>query len=111
MATTEASEPTRAAVFDELAEELQVYRSGVHGGRMAEHLLRYENGRDLVGVGPRAERAFYYELASRRLVAFEFDKHDVRSEEQELLTPDLDDPSAWIDVFGGGFVWIHPRYR
>lgn len=90
---------------------LQRHRSGVHGDRMARNLLRFEAGRDLVAVGPDAERAIYYELASQSLVAVRFDKHGVYEGRQELLTRGLDDPSDWLDASGGGVTWEHPRYR
>jgi len=110
MATSDSSTSTsRLEVFQELAAELQVHRSGVHGDKMAKNLLRFAKGRDLVGVGPEAQRAFYYELASRSIVAVQFDKHGVYRGQQELLQRELDDPGAWVEAYGDGLVWVHPR--
>lgn len=110
MATSDSTaEPTRLEVVQELAAELQAHRSGVHGDKMATNLLRFEDGRDLVGVGPDANRAIYYELASRSIVAVRFDKHGVYRGQQELLQRELDDPSAWVAAYGDGLVWVHPR--
>ena len=112
MATTNSEEGIRRRdVFVNLVEELQIRRSGVHSAKMAENLFRFEEGRDLVGIGQEAERAIYYETASRSLVAVQFDKHGVYAGEQELLQRDLDDPTAWVEGDGSGLVWIHPRYR
>lgn len=110
MATSDsAAGPTRLELFQELAAELQAHRSGVHGDKMAKNLLRFEDGRDLVGVGPDATRAIYYELASRSIVAVQFDKHGVYRGQQELLHRELDDPRAWVEAYGEGLVWVHPR--
>jgi len=110
MATSDSiTDPTRLEVFQELAAELQAHRSGVHGDKMAKNLLRFEDGRDLVGVGPDANRAIYYELASRSIVAVQFDKHGVYRSQQELLQRELDDPGAWVAAYGDGLVWVHPR--
>lgn len=112
MATTDSGEGIRRRdVFVNLAEELQLRRSGVHSAKMAENLFRFEQGRDLVGIGHEAKRAIYYETASRSLVAVQFDKHGVYAGEQELLQRELDDPTAWVEAYGSGLVWIHPRYR
>lgn len=110
MATSDSSTgPTRLEVCQELAAELQLHRSGVHGDKMAKNLLRFEEGRDLIGVGPDANRAIYYELASRSIVAVQFDKHGVYRGQQELLQRELDDPGAWVEAYGNGLVWVHPR--
>lgn len=77
---------------------------------MAEILLRFADGRDLVGVGADAERAIYYELASRSLVAVRFDKHGVHEGRRELLTRGLDDPAALVEAYGDGLIWVHPRF-
>lgn len=53
----------------------------------------------------------YYELASRSIVAVQFDKHGVYLGQQELLQRKLDDPSAWVEAYGAGFVWVHPRLK
>jgi hypothetical protein len=112
MATTNSGEGIRRRdIFVNLAEELQIQRSGVHSAKMAENLFRFGGGRDLVGVGREAKRAIYYETASRSLVAVRFDKHGVYAGEQELLQRELDDPTAWVEAYGGGLVWVHPRYR
>lgn len=109
MATSDsATATTRLELFQELAAALQAHRSGVHGDKMAKYLLRFEDGRDLVGVGPNANRAIYYELASRSLVAVQFDKHGVYCGQQELLQRELDDPGAWVEAYGDGLVWVHP---
>ncbi|WP_245626013.1 hypothetical protein [Haloparvum sedimenti] len=109
MATTDAGD-SRYEAFRTLAAELQVRRAGVHGARMAERLLAAADGRDLVGVGPDAERALYHELASRSLVAVRFDKHGVDTASRELLRRGLDDPTAWVAAYGDGLAWVHPRY-
>ena len=112
MATTNSGGTIRRRdTFVNLAEELQIQRSGVHGAKMAENLFRFENGRDLVGIGHEAERAIYYETASKSLVAVRFDKHGVYAGERELLQRELDDPTAWVKAYGGGLVWLHPRYK
>jgi len=112
MATTDSGEKIRRReVFVNLAEEFQLRRSGVHSAKMAEKLFRFEEGRDLVGIGHEAKRAIYYETASRSLVAVQFDKHGVYAGEQELLQRELDGPAAWVDAYGDGLVWVHPRYR
>jgi hypothetical protein len=110
-ATNPGEELRRRDVFVSLAEELQVRRSGVHGAKMAENLFRFEDGRDLAGIGHEAERALYYETASQSLVAVRFDKHGVYAGARELLQRELDDPTAWVEAYGGGLVWTHPRYR
>lgn len=109
METTDTDAP-RYEVFQSLAAELQIQLAGVHGAKMAENLLRFADGRDLVALRGNAERAIYYELASRSLVAVRFDKHGVYVEGRELLQREIDDPTAWIDAFGDGLAWIHPRY-
>lgn len=110
MASTDSTIP-RYDVFRSLAAELQIRRAGVHGAKMAEYLLRYAEGRDLVGVGPDAERAIYYELASRSVVAVRFDKHGIYEEGQELLQRGLDDPAAWVEAHGDGLIRRCPRFR
>jgi hypothetical protein len=94
-----------------VVEELQIRRSGVHSAKMAENLFRSEEGRDLIGIGHEAERAIYYETASRSLVAVRFDKHGVYTSKQKLLQREIDDPTAWVEAYGDGLVWVHPRYR
>ena len=112
MATTNSDERIRRRdVFVNLTEELQLRRSGVHSAKMAKNLFRFEEGRDLVGIGHKAKRAIYYETASRSLVAVQFDKHGVYTGEQELLQRELNDPTAWVEAYGSGLVWVHPRYR
>jgi len=111
MATTDSKERIRRHdVFVNLAEELQTRRSGTHSTKMAENLFRFEAGRDLVALGYEAERAIYYETASQSLVAVQFGKHGVYAGEQELLRREFDDPTAWVEAYGGGLVWVHPRY-
>jgi hypothetical protein len=112
MATTNSGEGIRRRdIFVNLVEELQIRRPGVHSSKMAENLFRFEEGRDLGGIGYEAKRAIYYETASRSLVAVRFDKHGVYAGEQELLQRELDDPTAWVEAYGSGLVWVHPRYR
>lgn len=94
-----------------LIEELQIQGSGVHSAKMAENLFRFEDGRDLVGIDQEAERAIYYEIASQSLVSVQFDKHGVYAGKQELLQRELNDPTAWVEAYGSGLVWVHPRYR
>ena len=112
MATTDSRKKIRRRdVFVNLAEELQLRRSGVHSAKMAENLFRFEEGRDLVGVGHEAKRAIYYETASRSLVAVQFDKHGVYAGEKELLQCEINDPTVWIETYGSRLVWVHPQYR
>lgn len=112
MATTNSSRDRgRYATFQELASELQHKRPGVHGAKMATHLLRFADGRDLVGVSDHTHRAIYYEFASRSIVAVRFDKHGVEKTGRELLVRGIDDPATWVDAYGDGFTWIHPWYR
>ncbi|TKX68896.1 MULTISPECIES: hypothetical protein [Halorubrum] len=60
MATTDSGERIRRRdVFVNLAEELQLRRSGVHSAKMAENLFRFEEGRDLVGIAHEAERGVH----------------------------------------------------
>lgn len=104
-----ARELTRVEILHELAAQLQAHRSGVHGDKMAQNLLRFAKGGDLLAVGPDARRAMYYELVSRPIVAVQFDKHGVYRGQQELLQRELDDPGAWTEAYGDGFVWVHPN--
>lgn len=109
MATTDPTGAiSRYDVFQGLAEELQIHRSGVHSAKMAASLLRFEDGRDLVGVD--GEQAIYYEVASRSLVAVRFDKHGIDSGSRELLQRGLDEPAAWVDAYGAELTWTHPRF-
>jgi len=110
-ATDPAPSPTRLAVFRELTSVIQRHRSGVHGDRMARNLPRFEPGRDLVAVGPDADRAIYHEIASQSVVAVRFDEHRTYEGRQELLTPGLDGPDNWLDASAGGGTWEHPRNR
>lgn len=111
MATTDSTtEVPRYEVFQELAAELQVQLPGVYGAKMAEFLLRFEDGRDLVGVLDGGTRVVYYEVASRSLVAVRFDKHGIYEGKQELLQRGLDDPGAWVEAAENDLLWIHPRY-
>lgn len=98
MRTTETTSGiSRHEIFQELFTELQIQRSGVHADKMAENLLLFEDGRNLVAVGPDAERAIYYELTSRSLVAVQFDKYGIYEGGQELLTGGSTTPQRGLD--------------
>lgn len=111
MTTNSAANIRRHDTLVNLAAELQIQRGGFHSEKMAENLLRFETTRDLVGIGHAAERAIYYETASRSIVAVRFDKHGVYSGERELLQRELNDLTAWVEAYGDRLVWTHPRYR
>jgi hypothetical protein len=89
-------------VFANLTEELQIQRAGVHGAKVAENLFTFEERRDLVGVGHEAQRAVYYETASRSIVAVRSDKHGVCAGKRELPQRELDGPTAWVEAYGSG---------
>jgi hypothetical protein len=104
------TEPARYEIFRRLAADLQVHRGGVHGAKMAENLLRFADGRELLGVAADAERAIYFEAASQSVIAVRFDKHGVYEGRRELLTRGLVEPSAWVEAHGDDCLWVHPRY-
>lgn len=101
----------RLAAHQTLARALATARRGVHADRMARALLGCESdGRELVGVTADGDRALVYASAARTLVAVGVDRHGTGAVEATLAR-DLDDPGAWVDVYGDDLAWSHPRYE
>ncbi|MFC6723471.1 hypothetical protein ACFQE1_03515 [Halobium palmae] len=99
----------RSRWFDrywELYDEIGVRRRGDHVNRMAGALLRYETEtREIVALLDGAERAVFYNWASRRLLSVEFDKHGVDESSEKTLIRDLSDPDAWTARYGRSLCW------
>lgn len=105
------SEPDRFEVYQGLARTLAGRSRGDHADGMARGLLAHESElRELVGVTADGDRALFYGSTNRTLLAVGVDAHGVGSVERTLAR-DLDDPAAWLDVYGDDLAWIHPRYR
>ncbi|MFC6724476.1 hypothetical protein ACFQE1_08830 [Halobium palmae] len=99
----------RSRWFDrywELYDEIGVRRRGDHVNRMAGALLRHETEtREIVALLEGAERAVFYNWASRRLLSVEFDKHGVDESSEETLMRDLGDPDAWTEAHDRNLCW------
>jgi hypothetical protein len=112
-ATDRTADPVaaRLAAHQTLARALSTVRRGVHADRTARALLaRESDGREVVGVTDDGDRALVYVPAARTLVAVGVDRHGTGALEATLAR-DLDDPGAWVDVYGDDLAWVHPRYE
>jgi hypothetical protein len=84
-------------------------RHGDHAEKMAEALVRHEQGtRELVGLSENCDRALYCNTEAETIVAVEFDKHGVYEPGERIA--EVGDAGSWVDVYGGDLSWVHPRY-
>lgn len=110
MATHESGEQTfRGDMFQSLAAVLQANRAGVHGDKMAENVLRFADGRELIGITSQATRALYREPATRSLIGVRFDKNGVFAGQQLLFEQDVRNPAAWVTAHADELLWTNPR--
>ncbi len=97
--------------FQELAAVLQANRAGVHGDKMAENLIRFAQGRDLVAIDTETQRALYHERASESLTAVRFGKSGILVGQQEPIQDTVSDLAPLVEARSDDLLWIHPRLR
>ncbi len=102
-------QPSRGDVFQSLAAVLQANRAGVHGDKMAENVLRFADGRELIGITSQATRALYREPATQALTGVRFDKNGVFAGQQLLFERSVRNPTAWVTAHADELLWTHPR--
>ncbi|AFK18085.1 hypothetical protein E6P09_04825 [Haloferax mediterranei ATCC 33500] len=107
---TPPSDPT--ALFHDIVSTLRETRSGVHQHRMAQTLLQKDaSGSRLVALIDDAERAVFFNPASRTLEAVPFDRDGTHESDAKSLSQRLSDPTAWVETHAASLEWVHPHYR